>query len=79
MTSVTEKLNIYSLRVQTATEKFNEAFAYQKRYVRAVNRMRYEFSNRLSAEDKQLLEQESFINALLTKLSLFERKCMQKN
>ena len=59
--TVNEKLNTYSLRVQTATEKFNEAFAYQKRYVKAVNRMRYEFSNRLSAEDKQLLDQESYI------------------
>ena len=55
---VAEKLNLYSLKCGEARNKFQAAFAHQKKYIKAVGRMRYGFETRLSAVDKQLLEQE---------------------
>ena len=55
---VANKLNLYSLKCGEARSKFRSAFAHQKKYIKAVGRMRYEFETRLSAVDKQLLEQE---------------------
>lgn len=54
---ILNKLNFYSLKHQDAQLKFNAALAHQKRFQKAVNRMRYEFTNRLSVEDKKLLDQ----------------------
>ena len=52
------KLNTYSLKVEEATRKFSEAFQLSKRYKKAVNRMRYEFTAQLSIDQKRLLEKE---------------------
>ena len=54
---IRNKLNFYSLKHQEAKLKFNAAFTHQKRFQKAVTRMRYEFTNRLSVEDKKLLDQ----------------------
>ena len=52
------KLSYYSLKYDFAAQKFKEAFNYQKDFMKAVTKMRYEFSNSLSVEQKRLLEQE---------------------
>lgn len=56
---VATKLNFYALKCQDAKQKFDVALSHQKRFMKAVTKMRYEFNNRLSAVDKKLLDQES--------------------
>jgi len=64
---ILNKLNFYSLKHQEAQLKFNAAFTHQKRFQKAVTRMRYEFTNRLSVEDKKLLDQARFkLSIMLT-------------
>ena len=55
---VATKLNFYSLKCQDAKQQFDNAFTHQKRFMKAVSKMRYEFNNRLSVEDKKLLDQD---------------------
>ena len=58
--AVDEKLRYYSLKLSAAQQKFHEAFTLQKDFMKAVSRMRYEFTNSLSVEQKRLLEQAGF-------------------
>ena len=53
-----DKLSVYSLKLQTATQKFQEAFTLQRKFMKAVSKMRYEFTNSLSVEEKRLLDQD---------------------
>ena len=53
-----QKLNSYSLKYANANQKFDEAFALQKDYKKAVNKMKYEFDAPLSIHHKRLLDKE---------------------
>ena len=70
-----DKLNEYSLKLDNATRKFEEAFQLQKRYKKAVNRMRYEFTASLSTMQKRLLEKESWDYLAISGVAPIVTKC----
>ena len=75
-THVATKLNFYALKCQDAKQKFDMALSHQKRFMKAVTKMRYEFNNRLSAVDKKLLDQESPLN--LCEKSVYDSDFMDR-